>query len=87
MQVEKEISVVVVSPPPLPLKIQDFSTWEWIRVGMAIILFIFSTCAFVVMAYCTSEECTVALAASGGTMLCVSVCLGWHLLKYASFKD
>jgi len=86
MQVEREISVVVVSPP-LPLKMQDFSTCEWIRLGMTIILFIVSTCAFVVVGYCTAEECKVAFAASGGTMLFVSVCLGGHLLKYARFKD
>lgn len=85
MKVDGELSVV--SPPTaLPLKIQDLSNNQWILLGMAMMLFIFSICAFVVTLYCTSEECTVIFEAAGGAMLCVSVCLGGHVLKYATLK-
>ena len=73
-------------PGALPLKCQDLSRTQWIKVGVVMLLFIMSMGAFVVVGYCTENACKIGFGSAGGSMLLCALCLAAHLVRYATFK-
>ena len=71
-------------PSALPLKCQDLTSSQWIQLWVAVLLFIFSAGAFIVVGYCTVNVCEIAFGSAGGAMLICALCLSAHLVRYAT---